>query len=109
MSQPILSCVGLNIAIKREGAHQTTAGGIALPDGARAKSLPWAGRIVAVGSGYITKKGFRVACETKPGDRVLVSRLLAEDAKVAGDEYIFTTEDKVLCVLSEDARVEDMR
>lgn len=104
-----MKTVGINIVVERDSADKKSVGGIVIPDNARAAQQPWTGTVCAVGSGFITKTGVRVAPECKVGDRVIVSRILAEDFALDGKEYIATTEDKVLAIIEAGAKVEDMR
>jgi len=43
--------------------------------------------------------GSRVACDVKPGDRILFGKYSGSDIKIEGDEYLILREDEILAVL----------
>jgi len=86
-----------NILILRVESVEKTAGGIIIPDAAKEK--PQEGKIVAVGSGRVNKKGERIPMDVKVGDRVLFGRYAGMEMKVDGVEHVFMREDEILCIV----------
>ena len=85
------------VLIKVEDAEETSAGGIVLPDTAQEK--PQRGKIVAVGTGKLTKDGSRAKLELKKGDTVVFGKYSGSDVKVAGDDFKIMRESEVLARL----------
>jgi chaperonin GroES len=52
-----------------------------------------------VGAGKLLDSGDRVACDVKPGDRILFGKYSGSDIKIDGDEYLILREDEILGVL----------
>ncbi|ADV63404.1 Chaperonin Cpn10 [Isosphaera pallida ATCC 43644] len=85
--------LGDRVVVEREEAQATTAGGIVLPD--TAKDKPQHGKVLAVGTGRLTKDGKRRELQVKVGDRVLFS-------SYAGDEFKLNGTTKVLLMREDD-------
>lgn len=92
-----LQPLGDRVVIQREEAESRTAGGIVLPEAAKDK--PARGTVVSVGEGRLLDNGQRVACQLKPGDRVLFSSYAGEEFKVDGSELLLMREEDVLAVI----------
>ena len=76
--------------------EERTAGGILLPDTARKK--PQEGKVLAIGSGRVTKKGTRIPIAVKVGDTVIYSKWSGTEVKVDGEDLILVEEDSILAV-----------
>ena len=70
------------VLVRRIEAEEKTAGGIIIPDSAKEK--PSEGEVVAVGEGAYNEDGDRIKPDVKPGDRVLVRRIEAEEKTAGG-------------------------
>lgn len=93
----MLKPLGERIVIEIVESEEKTASGIVLPDSAKEK--PQEGKIVAVGSGRLSKDGERVPLEVKEGDRVIFSKYAGTEVKYEGTEYLILREDDVLAVI----------
>ena len=89
--------IGDRIVVERESSEETTAGGILLPDSAKAK--PSRGVVVSVGTGRLLDDGSRSELQLKVGDRVIFSRYAPEELTVNDQEYLLMREDDVLAVI----------
>jgi chaperonin GroES len=86
------------VLVLRIGQEQKTSGGIVIPDTAMEK--PQEGRLIAVGSGTLNKKGERVPLEVKEGERVLFSKYAGNEIKMDGVEHLMMREDDILAILN---------
>ena len=87
------------IVVKRiDEEVEKTAGGLFIPDSAKEK--PQQGEVVAVGNGKKTDDGKVIACDVKPGDRILFGKYSGSDIKLDGNEYLIMREDEILGVIS---------
>lgn len=82
------------VLVQPEEAEQTTAGGIVLPDSAQDK--PTRGKVVAIGTGKMTKSGERRDLSVKIGDLVLYGKYGGSDITVEGTEYKILRESDLL-------------
>ena len=85
------------VMVKRLDAGEEKTGGIIIPD--TAKEKPQQAEVKAVGNGKLLDSGERVACEVKPGDRILFGKYSGAEIKIDGDEYLILREDEILGVL----------
>lgn len=93
----MLKPIGERIVIELVESEEKTASGIVLPDSAKEK--PQEGKVVAVGSGRLTKDGERVPLEIKEGDRIIFSKYAGTEVKYEGKEYLVLREDDVLAII----------
>ena len=85
------------VVVKRMEEEQKTAGGIIIPD--TAKEKPQQGKVIAVGTGIITKDGKTIPLQVKPGDRVLFSKYGGTEVKLLDEDYLVMREDDILAIL----------
>ena len=90
--------LGENVVIKRLEAEQVTAGGIVLPDTARAK--PQQGRVLSVGDGRLLADGARAEHQVAEGDRVLFASYGGSEVVVDGEELLIMAEGEILAVVT---------
>jgi chaperonin GroES len=84
------------IVVKRLEGESKTKGGIIIPD--TAKEKPIEGKVVAVGSGKVTKDGKVRPVDVKVGDVVLFGKYSGTEIKIDGEEHVLIREDDVLAV-----------
>ncbi len=84
------------IVVKRLEGESKTKGGIIIPDSAKEK--PIEGKVVAVGSGKVTKDGKVRPVDVKVGDTVLFGKYSGTEIKIDGEEHVLIREDDVLAV-----------
>jgi chaperonin GroES len=84
------------IVVKRLEGESKTKGGIIIPDSAKEK--PIEGKVVAVGSGKVTKDGKVRPVDVKVGDVVLFGKYSGTEIKIDGDEHVLIREDDVLAI-----------
>jgi chaperonin GroES len=89
--------LGSHVVLRRNPTPQQSAGGLALPTGARPKPLE--GTVIAVGPGAVLKRGRRQAMQLAVGDRVLFASHAGTDIRVAGDEQVVIEECDVIARL----------
>ena len=85
------------VIIKRLEEEEKSAGGIIIPD--TAKEKPQQGKVIAVGTGIITKDGKTIPLQVKPGDRVLFSKYGGTEVKLLDEDYLVMREDDILAIL----------
>ena len=85
------------ILVKRLEEQSKTAGGLYIPDSAKAKPLE--ALVVAVGAGKVQENGTLRKLEVKAGDKILFSKYSGSDIKIDGAEHLILREDDVLAVL----------
>ena len=78
-------------------AEEKTIGGIIIPD--TAKEKPAKGKVLAVGTGKLSKDGKRQAIEIKTGDVVLFGKYSGSEVKLNGVDYVILREDDVLAII----------
>jgi len=84
------------VVVKRLESESMTKGGIIIPDAAKEK--PIEGRVVAVGSGKVSKDGKVRSLEVQVGDTVLFGKYSGTEVKLDGVEHILLREDDILAV-----------
>src|SRR5262245_22173491 len=89
------------VVVKRIEAEEKTAGGIIIPDTAKAK--PQQGEVVSVGPGGRDEAGKLIPIDVKPGDRVLFGKWSGTEVKLDGVEYLIMKESDIMGVLEQQA------
>jgi len=95
----MINPVGDLVAIKPSEAKKKTSGGVILPD--QSQERPDRGTVVAVGPGYVTEKGVRVAPQVQVGDTVLYPKHGGHKIAVGDEEYLLLHERDLFGVLNE--------
>ena len=90
--------LGDKVVVQRVDAEETTAGGIVLPDAARAK--PAEGRILSVGDGRSLPNGEYADLQVSEGDRVLFSSYAGTEVNIDGEELLIMNESDILAVMA---------
>lgn len=85
------------VLIKRNEAAEENRGGIIIPDSAKEK--PMEGKIVAVGSGRVSKDGNVSKLAVKVGDNVLFGKYAGTEIKINNKEHVILKEDEILGVI----------
>jgi chaperonin GroES len=85
------------VIVQRIEEQEKSAGGIIIPD--TAKEKPQQGKVIAVGTGIITKDGKTIALQVKPGDRVLFSKYGGTEIKFGDEDCLVMREDDILGVI----------
>ena len=85
------------VIVQRIEEQEKSAGGIIIPD--TAKEKPQQGKVIAVGTGIITKDGKTIALQVKPGDRVLFIKYGGTEIKFGDEDYLVMREDDILGIL----------
>ena len=85
------------VIVQRIEEQDKSAGGIIIPD--TAKEKPQQGKVIAVGTGILTKDGKIIPLQVKPGDRVLFSKYGGTEVKLLDEDYLVMREDDILGIL----------
>ena len=85
------------VIVQRVEGLEKSAGGIIIPD--TAKEKPQQGKVIAVGTGTLTKDGKTIPLQVKPGDRVLFSKYGGTEVKFGDEDYLVMREDDILGIL----------
>jgi chaperonin GroES len=86
------------LIVRRLDEGEQKIGGIIIPDSAKEK--PQQGKVIAAGSGTLSKEGKRVPLEVKAGDLILFGKYTSQEVKLDGEEYLIMREDEVLAVIA---------
>ena len=89
--------LGQRVLVKRIEIEEKTAGGIYLPDNAKAK--PQEATVVSIGTGGKDDKGNAIEFTVKVGDTVLISKYGGTEVKVDGDEHLIISESDILGIV----------
>ena len=93
MSKPLND----HIVVQRVEEETVSKGGIIIPDTAKEKLAK--GKVLAVGTGKLSKDGKRQAIEIKTGDVVLFGKYSGSEVKLNGVDYVILREDDVLAII----------
>src|SRR5206468_7529669 len=93
--------LGDRLVVRRFEAEEKTAGGIVLPDNAKAK--PQKGKVLAAGPGRLLKDGSRRGMQVKEGDTILFTSYAGDEFKDVkkADTILVMREEDVLAVMDE--------
>lgn len=83
-----MKTTGANLIIKLDVEADETAGGIIIPDNAKAK----------LNTGMVIKVGREVK-EVKEGDHVLINNFGGQNVQIEGESYLVNNEADVLVIL----------
>ena len=86
-----------HIVVQRVEEETVSKGEIIIPD--TAKEKPAKGKVLAVGTGKLSKDGKRQAIEIKTGDVVLFGKYSGSEVKLNGVDYVILREDDVLAII----------
>lgn len=78
--------------------NEKTDSGLLFKPATAAEEKIVAGKVLAVGSGYLTDNGTIAALEVSVGDSVLFNRNLSVEVKHQGETMFLLREEHVLCV-----------
>jgi len=85
------------VIVQRIEEQEKSAGGIIIPD--TAKEKPQQGKVIAVGTGILTKDGKTIPLQVKPGDRVLFNKYGGTEIRFGDEDYLVMREDDILGIL----------
>ena len=85
------------VLVEREESDEKSAGGIIIPDTAKAK--PMQGKIIAVGSGNKDEQGNVTPLDVKAGDTVLFGKWSGTEIKLDGADYIIMKESDIMGIV----------
>ena len=85
------------VVVRRGESEEKTAGGIIIPDTAKAK--PQEGEVVAVGSGARDEAGKLVPLDVKAGDRVLFGKWSGTEVKLNGEDLLIMKESDIMGII----------
>ena len=84
------------VLVKRLDEEEKTAGGIIIPDTAKAK--PSQGEVIAVGPGARDEDGKPVALDVSVGDKILFGKWSGTEIKLDGVDYLIMKESDIMGV-----------
>ncbi|MGX9136218.1 co-chaperone GroES [Rummeliibacillus sp. JY-2-4R] len=93
----MLKPLGDRIIIEVVEVEEKTAFGIVLPDSAKEK--PQEGKVVAVGTGFLTDSGSVVPLNVKEGDNIIFSKYSGTEVKYEGKDFLILRESDVLAIV----------
>ncbi len=93
----MLKPLGDRIIIEVVEVEEKTAFGIVLPDSAKEK--PQEGKVVAVGTGFLTDSGSVVPLNVKEGDNIIFSKYSGTEVKYEDKDFLILRESDVLAIV----------
>lgn len=93
-----LTPLGGNILVEPVVEESKTDAGIVLPDTVD-KEKPQKGKVIALGTGKVTKEGKEVPFNVKVGDTVIFKKYSPDEVEVEGAEYLIMSEDDILAII----------
>ncbi|HEX4924869.1 MAG TPA: co-chaperone GroES [Bdellovibrionales bacterium] len=94
-----LTPIRSRVIIQKEEGEDRTAGGIIIPD--TAKEKPAYGRVLAVGTGAIDKKGRLRPMTLKVGDRVVYNRWSGSQVQLDGRDLLVIEEKEIVGIFED--------
>jgi chaperonin GroES len=85
------------VLVKRLEEGDEKRGSIIIPDTAREK--PQEGKVIAIGTGFITDEGKNRPLAVKQGDRILFGKYSGSEVRLNGEDYLIMKEEDVLGIL----------
>ncbi len=85
------------IVVAKEEAPKQTASGLYIAPSVEERVI--SGKVLAVGSGFVTSTGTVLPLEVKAGDRIAFNKNMAVEVKSDDDVVLLLREEHVLCVL----------
>ena len=92
------------IVVRRLASQTKTKLGIIIPDAVAEKADR--GTVVAIGNGKRDLHGILNAVDVSVNDMVLFGKHAGQIVKINGEELVILTEDQILAVINEGAKVE---
>ncbi len=89
-----------NILVRSEktSGENKTAGGIILPGKTNEQHIQ--GEVIAVGAGFMTNKGERIALSVKEKDTILFSKNAGRELTIDNEKFLLISEHDVYGILS---------
>jgi len=94
-----VSVLGSRVLLKAIKEDDKTAGGVFIPDLAKAK--PSKGTVIASGPGFRTPTGELIKNSVKTGDTVLFAKQAVTDIKIGNEELLIIEEKDILAIIVE--------
>lgn len=85
------------VLVKRLAAEERTSSGLFLPE--TAKEKPQQAKVMAVGTGRVTKTEGLVPLTVQQGDTVLFGKYAGDEIKIDGEEHIILREEDILAII----------
>ena len=85
------------VLARRIDEKDKTAGGLFIPDTAKAKPLE--ALVIAVGNGRVLESGAIQPLSVKAGDKVLIGKYSGSEVKLDGKDHIILREDDILGII----------
>jgi chaperonin GroES len=94
-----LQPIGNRVIAERIEQEQTLKGGIILPDSAKKKQETL--KVLAVGSGRLSKTGEMVPCPVKTGDVILMDKYAGQEVSIDGEDFVIINSDEIIAIIEE--------
>lgn len=94
-----LQPVGHRVIAQRLEKEEVLKGGIILPDSAKKKQETV--KILAIGTGKVTKEGHTIPCPVKVGDVVLMDKYSGQEVTLDNEEYLILNADDIIAIIEE--------
>jgi chaperonin GroES len=90
--------LGGNILVEPIAEESKTKSGIVLPDTVD-KEKPQKGKVIALGTGKITKDGKKIPFNVKVGDSIIFKKYSPDEIEIDKREYLIMSEDDILAII----------
>jgi chaperonin GroES len=91
--------VGYRVLAQRMEQEEVLKGGILLPETAKKKQEK--AKIIAIGTGKLTKEGKLIPIEVKVGDTILMDKYSGQEISLDDEEYVILKADDVIAIIEE--------
>jgi chaperonin GroES len=93
-----LKPLGNRVVAKRLEQEETLKGGIILPDTAKKKQET--AKVVAIGTGTITKEGKTLPIPVAVGDTILMDKYSGQEVTIDDEEYVILRADDIIAIIN---------
>lgn len=93
-----LKPLGNRVVAQRLEQEENLKGGLILPDTAKKKQET--ARVIAVGSGQVTKEGKTIPVPVQVGDLILMDKYAAQEVSIEDEEYVIVKGDDIIAILN---------
>lgn len=93
-----LKPLGNRVVAKRLEQEETLKGGIILPETAKKKQET--AKVVAIGTGKITKEGKTIQISVKVGDTILMDKYSGQEVTIDDEDYVIVNADDIIAIIN---------
>jgi chaperonin GroES len=93
-----LKPLGNRVVVQRLPQEETLRGGILLPDTAKKKQE--SARVVAIGTGSLSKEGKTLPIPVAVGDTILMDKYSGQEVTIEDEDYVIVRADDIIAIIN---------